>query len=300
LGRRVARSYARRPGCEFALVLLGLIAGLTSSACAKDVDDPRAFGSSSMSESALIGIMYDLKQTPERQPTTVTPLNYFDIITEFLSKGWDESVLDRYYRVSRPLYTTQIFIPDMDANDAPKAFNAEATVKPSLWVIHYKGQISPPSPGTYRFWGSSDDMIAVAVNGKTELVYFLTIPKGAPPVWVRSDPEGIRAADCVLRPGDWFTVGAGDIIDLDVLIGERPGGTFNAFLMIQKKGETYPNGHPATRQVNGQAIGQDAATSPTAPVLPIFQVAPYATPDLNDPDRAPVFATGFPIWKCYQ
>jgi hypothetical protein len=52
-------------------------------------------------------------------------------------------------------------------------------VQPSNWIIHYKGQVSPPSAGTYRFWGTADDLIAVAVNGKTELVYYLTVPKGA-------------------------------------------------------------------------------------------------------------------------
>ena len=79
-------------------------------------------------------------------------------------------MLNRYYRFSKPLYTTQIFIPDMNANEGPKAFGAEKLVKPSRWVIHYKGQVSAPEPGTYRFWGIADDVMAAAVNGKTVLV----------------------------------------------------------------------------------------------------------------------------------
>jgi hypothetical protein len=239
--------------------------------------DDSVFGHTTMGEAALIGIMYDLKQDPSRHPTTENSNTYFDVVTEFLKKGWDEDVLNRYYRVSNPVYTTQIFVPNMSADSAPKAFGAEKTVQPSNWIIHYKGQVSPPSAGTYRFWGTADDLIAVAVNGKTELVYYLTIPKGVPGVWEETDPEGQVAADSNLRPGDWFTVEANGTIDLDVIIGERPGGYFNAFLMIEKKGETYVGG-------------------PNAPVLPIFQVAPFATP--VQPGE-PKFSKGAP-WTCLQ
>jgi hypothetical protein len=188
----------------------------------------------------------------------------------------------------------------MDANTAPKAFGADAVIKPGMWIIHYKGQVSPPTPGTYRFWGFSDDLIAVAVNGKTELVSFFTIWKAPPQVYVKTDPPGEKAADGTLVAGDWFTVAANDVIDLDVLIGERPGGTFNAFLMVQKKDQTYQDGSPAVMAVNGASAGEASATSPNAPILPIFQVAPYNTPVINDVNQEPKFATGFPPWKCYQ
>ena len=141
---------------------LGLIFGATLAVfpiSTRADDTKNVFGEAQQSEAALIGIMYDLKQTATHQPTPINPGTYFTVLDEFVKKGWDETVLERYYRVSRPLYTTQIFVPNMDANDAPKAFGAEKTVKPSLWVIHYKGQVSAPAPGTYRFWGSSDDAL---------------------------------------------------------------------------------------------------------------------------------------------
>jgi hypothetical protein len=259
--------------------ILGLTLGtaLLFPRSAAAQDDPSVFGHSQASESALIGIMYDLKQTPGHQSSGQNANTYFDVITDFLKNGWDESVFNRYYRVSRPLYTTQIFVPNMDANDAPKAFGAEKTVQPGQWVIHYRAQVSPPSPGTYRFWGAADDLLAVAVNGKTELVYYL----GAPcPVWKPSQADGIGGADVALRPGDWFTVAADDIIDLDVIIGERPGGQFNAFLEIEKKGETYKGGQGGS-------------------IFPIFQVAPFDTPQLGQ-SLEPPFAKGSPTWKCYQ
>ena len=244
-------------------------------------DDSSVFGKQSQSEAALIGVLYDLKQTPDHQRSNVDPKSYINVVDEFMAKGWDESVLNRYYRVSKPVYTTQIFVPNMDANDGPKAFGADKFVKPSRWLIHYKGLVSPPSAGTYRFWGCADDALAVAVDGKTVLIG-CKWPHQAAEQWKPTDHDGARAADDDLRPGDWMELKEGQIIDLDVIIGERPGGQFNAFLMIEKQGENYDH----DRQSH--------------PILPIFQIAPYDTPALNDTKQEPLFAKGFPPWKSYQ
>ncbi len=265
---------------SFRLLLGAWLISCPISAARGD-DAGSVFGQAQQSEAALIGIMYDLKQTPTHQPTPINPGTYFTVLDEFLRDHWDEAVLERYYRFSRPLYSTQIFIPNMDANDAPKAFGAEKVIKPSLWVIHYKAQVSAPAPGTYRFWGSSDDALAVAVNGKTELVAWLrqhTNNNG----WKQVDPDGAQAADDFLRPGDWFTIADGDIIDLDVIIGENPGGQFNAFLLVEQKGATYQ------KDAQGHSI------------FPIFQVAAYDTPAHGDLSSEPKFAKGFPPWKSYQ
>jgi len=239
--------------------------------CAGDTESS-VFGQSKQSEAAFMGMLYDLKQTQDHKPTTVDPETYTTVLDEFLSQGWDESVLNRYYRVSKPLYTTQIFIPNMNADKAPEAFGAEKTVKPSRWVIQYKGQVSPPEPGTYRFWGIADDIMAVAVNGKTVLVGCRRDMHMTRTNWHASERDGAHAGDGNLIPGDWFTLKADEIIDLDIIIGERPGGIFNAFVMLEKQGATYETdrrGHP---------------------ILPIFQIAPYDTPKAPDAQ----FATGFP------
>ena len=225
-----------------------------------------------------MGIFYDLKQTQDHRPTGIDPDGYSAILDEFMSRGWDESVLNRYYRISKPLYTTQVFIPNMNADNGPKAFGAEKTVQPSRWVIHYKGQVAAPEPGTYRFWGIADDIIAVAVNGKTVLVgnrRDLQLPRLN---WQATERDGAHAGDGKLRPGDWMTIHDGDILDLDILIGERPGGIFNAFLMVEKQGGIYDTDR------RGNLI------------LPIFQIAPYDTPKTRDAD----FASGFPTWKSFQ
>ncbi len=274
---------ARHRGFSFRMLALfwAAMVGFLGNTVAVAADSGEsAFGQSLQSEAALMGVLYDLKQTQSHQPTNVDAETYSKVVDDFLSKGWDESVLERYYRVSKPLYTTQIFIPNMNANLAPKAFGAEKTVKPSRWIIHYKGQVSAPESGSYRFWGIADDVMAVAVNGKTVLVgnrRDTHLPKTLA-AWQPSGRDGAHAGDGTLRPGDWMDLKAGEIVDLDVIIGERPGGIFNAFLMIEKQGANYVTDRKGF------------------PVLPILQIAPFDTPKSGDPN----FATGFPTWKSYQ
>jgi len=109
---------------------------------------PSEFGTPEVKNAAMIGILYDLKQDQKQQPMRMSHKAYGALIDEFISKNWDEDVLNRYFRASRPLYTTQIFIPVINANTAPKAFGVDNIVKPMYWVIHYKGQVSAPTSGT--------------------------------------------------------------------------------------------------------------------------------------------------------
>jgi len=239
------------------------------------------FGNTKASETALIGILYDLKQNQDRKSKQMDIPTYGKVVDEFLSKGWDESVLNRYYRVTRPLYTTQLFIPLIGANAAPKAFGVENIVKPSFWLIHYKGQVSAPSDGEWRFWGDGEEVCSVAIDGKPVLLANwreITTPSVD---WKSPEPPGRKVANSNIRAGTWFSLKKGQIVDLDVLIGERGGGVFCAFLLIEKKGETYPqeDGHP---------------------VLPVFQLAPFDTPQPKSTKTGPPILPNGPIWKAVQ
>ncbi len=257
------------------IVLAGLLCNLTVATA-----EPSSSSSSSSndSEAPLIGIFYDLKQTPDHKPTNVDPETYTTIIDDFLSQGWDESVLNRYYRVSKPLHTTQLYVPTLNADKAPEAFGVQKYVLGTRWVALYKGQVSPPEPGTYRFWGIADDIMAVAVNGKTVLVGQRPDMKLPKTNWHASERDGAHAGDGELRPGEWMTIKPGEIIDLDILVGDRPGGVFNVFMMVEKQGGTYESdrrGHP---------------------ILPVFQVAPFNTKKDGDAE----FSANASVWKCYQ
>lgn len=237
-----------------------------------------AFGTSGGSEAALIGILYDLKQTQQGEPSGVTEQNYPAVLGDFLNSEWDEEVLNQYFRVSRPVYATRIFIRTISADQAPKAFGVDDVVEPRLWLVHYKGQVEAPMDGVYRIAGFADDFMAARMNGRTVLVSGR--PDCIPPgyEWEPSSPDGMNVGNGQIRYGDWVSVKKGEVVDLDVLVGERPGGIFSAWLYIQRKGETYP------------MKGSD-------PILPPFQLSerPVANSDVS-------FAPPRPssVWKALQ
>jgi hypothetical protein len=240
-------------------------------------DETAVFGSREAGEAGLIGILYDLKQNQKRKPTGVRPPDYSRIIDDFLADNWNESILNRYFRATRALHTTQIFIPLMNAGLAPKAFDVEKVIEPAAWVIFYKGQVSPPEDGVYRFIGYSDDLLAVAVNGKTVCVGARFDVKS----WkAREKAPAIPAANGKLTSGDWIPLKKDEPVDLDVLVGERPGGQFCAFLLYEKQGANYPK----------DASGRTR--------YPIFQLSSFQTPPTPS-DRAPAFSEGRP-WRGYQ
>jgi len=239
------------------------------------------FGSKEAGESSLIGILYDLKQTQDRKPIPMDIPKFGKLIDEFLSNNWNESILNRHFRVTQPLYTSQIFIPLMNAGAAPLAFGVEKIVKPSFWVIHYKGQVSAPSDGNWRFWGYGEEVCSVAVNGKNVLLANwkeVTCPSVG---WKSPEPPGQPAANGHIVAGDWISLKAGQIVDLDILIGERAGGVFCSFVLIEKQGDTY-------EKLNGR------------PVLPVFQLAPFKTAVPAQVKLGPKIATQGPVWKAIQ
>ncbi len=192
-----------------------------------------AFGNSEKKESSLIGIFYDLKQNQQRVQLAGSGKSYAETLDRFFATGLDEAVLNNYFRATRALYADRIWMPRMSADEAPRAFGVGDVVAPSRWIAQYKGQISAPAAGTYRFLGRSDDVLVVALGGKvvlnanhpgTKMPMTAWTPKESPPKMT----GGIVA-------GDWFTVGQDEILDLDVVVGENPGGSFLAHLYIQQR-----------------------------------------------------------------
>lgn len=259
------------------------VAALLSSALAPSQaqDQGSAFGSTENTGAALIGIFYDLKQDQKGQALSD---QYMTALGEFLKSGWDENVLSRFYRVTRPIYATQVFIPNMGAGGAPKAFNVEKIVRPQQWFVIYKGQVSPPEDGTYRFVGIADDVLAVAVNGKTSLVsHFGNWPDHSN--WVEPEPNSpnVKVESGKLRHGEWFEARKGEPIDIDILIGEYPGTAFGAWVLIEKKGAQY-------KWIDHPKFGRQ-------PVLPVFQVMAQGVPA---GDHGVPYTTDSPPWICHQ
>jgi len=245
-----------------------------------------AFGTldeSQTGEAALIGTFYDLKQSPTRESTGINSDNYLATVRDFVKSGWNEARLSKYYRAGKAMQSTAVWIPMIDAGEAPKAFDVDKTVRPNCWIVHYKAEIIPPADGVYRFVGGCDDIIAVAVDGELVMAggrpETLDLWKGLN--WAKDPEAGKMFNEVMFFYGNWVEFKKDTPRSIDILIGERPGATFGAGLIVQKQGETYQN----------SAAGN--------PILPVFQVAPGKLPE-RDSEYTPKHLTDGPIWKALQ
>ena len=203
-------------------------------------DNNSVFGSAQRSAGALIGILYDFKQTQKHEPVPMDRHLFEKLIAQFIDTGWDEGMLNGFYRVPRAMYATEILIPTINADLGPQVFGVEKTVQPRMWMVHYKGQVAAPTDGTYRFLADADDFTAVAVNGETVLV--ADIPGTRLQVkWFAKEPEvqlhGPHGGR--FTPGDWIELRAGQPVDLDIILGESPGGQTRSQVAVEKKGVDY-------------------------------------------------------------
>ena len=234
----------------------------------------------------LKGTFYDLKQTRAHKPTNMDPKLYAGEISEFLKRGWSAAHLSRFYKAPTSLYATQIFMPDMDANKGPAAFSVEKEVQPRMWIVHYKGTVTPTENGVYHFVGRGDDIVLVRFENKLVLSACYDNPSDSVETkWV---PKGSYnygwPPNCPLSfiKGDAIDVRAGVPYPIEILIGESPGGRCAFALMLEKEGATYK---------------KDARGNP---ILPVFRLADSKMPPLEPGETLPVYEERGPLWKVLE
>jgi hypothetical protein len=127
----------------------------------------------------------------------------------------------------------------MSANAAPKSFDVDGKVDPSLWFVHYKGKITAPFTGRFRFIGRADNLIAVRFDGKNVLVNGLGMKvfDGAFPgvkLWPNEKHTSMS---------DWISVTLGQTYEMEVALSEW-GGQFFAVLFVEEEHpqKPYPQG----------------------------------------------------------
>jgi hypothetical protein len=241
------------------------------------------FGSESSSNAAQFqGFLYDLKQTKDRKPTGMDHGQYHAALTKFVAANWSAALLDQYYKSPTALSTSSIFIPTLNAQDGPKAFHADKEVQPNMYVIWYKTKAAPAQDGTYHFVGVADDILLVHVDGKTVLDGSLFPVDNQIQSQQKSYPLTNFRASCppdnALRVGIPFHARAGEAVDIDVLIGEEPGGYSNYFLYLQREESAYQN------QPNG------------TPLLPIFQLDSNPVHPDGKPTTYPAYSKDMEPW----
>ncbi len=257
--------------------LAGKIAGMGVGAGAKG-GTTRMLGQKEKVASAFTGTFYDLKQTRARKPTGMSPDDYHKVFRKYIAENWKESILREYYRAKDSIYATQIFTPDMPADEGPRAFGVEKEVQPSRWLVHYRARVSPPQDGIYHFVGAGDDVMLVRFDGK------LVLDR----CWHQHDeqlpPEqnylyGWTAIPNGFGKGTAIHVKAGEYYNMDVLIGEEPGGRCYASLLIEQEGTAYE------RDKHGN------------PILPIFRLAEGAIAEPPPGQTYPPFLADGSVWK---
>ncbi len=247
-----------------------------------DVSGGTSFGDPEKTLNALTGTFYDLKQTRRKKPTEISNGEYQQVFRRFVSEHWRESILDDYFKGPQTLSATQIMIPSMSADEGPKAFGLEGSVQPSRWLVHYKGKVSPPVDGVYHFVGAGDDVMIVRFNGKVVLDRCWYSQKDSDWRPQGNYDYGWSNIPGGFAKGDAIQVRAGQFYDMDVLIGEQPGGMVFACLLIEQEGATY------RKDKSG------------APILPVFRLADVPVPKLARGQTLPPFEADGPVWKAVE
>jgi len=267
------------------------------------------FGMLNPNANALVGTFYDTKQDSRHKDTGMTPEKLREVIKQFCKGGWNEHSLEKYYQASQKLYNTKIYIPIISADEAPKAFGCDKEVQPRCWIAIYRGVVSPPKSGKFRFVGAGDDVLAVRFNGHpvfdhgyTQGTSGLYMPGH---VGVMDGTKKDREVENIIREspmrvpvtfykydttqnwnnslgglavGPEFSVNAGNNYPIEIMISEIPGGLMGAALMIQEDGVTYEK------------------TSNGSPILPIFRLD-NSLPPKEAKDGSPPYDPNGPVWK---
>ena len=227
-----------------------------------------AFGFREQLEGDLVGTMYDLKRDAEGRPRVP---QYARDVSAILGGRMAAKSFADFYRLPRRLYLTHLFVPYSAAATGPAAFGVQDLMEPTQWVVHYTGEIQPRLSGRFRFVGMFDDLLVVAINGRTALEFLWT---GDPSPWAPSD--FVNAHPCFagkpLVYGDWVTLPDDQPTRIDILVGEHPGGRVGGVLLVQQEGVHYPV------ESNGR------------PILPLFTMLPL---NAEERDRVRIFAE----WK---
>jgi len=248
------------------------------------------FGMINPNAGALVGNFYDIKQTDKREPTGLEVGAVAGVIREFIADGWKERKLEKFYKAKKPLYQTKLYIPVMPATGAPEAFNCEKEVEPARWIVIYRGAVTPPKSGKFRFVGIGDDVLVVRFNGKHVFDYGYTTPTSGTKEGLMEKPYTMYTYETTptwnqhkqgLARGPEFRAEAGKAYPIEILMSELPGGLFGAVLLLEEEGVEYK---------------KDSFSG--APILPLFRVD-GGTPKQpkKDGGNAPPFDPKGPVWQ---
>lgn len=228
---------------------------------------------------ALVGTLYLMPS--EHYKTNEEELAGFKRwIKSVATSGWPESSFRDLPKSPKQLFSTQILIPQIVALEAPKAFGVEKQKALVRFFIRYRGRVSPPRDGRWRFVGYGDDILVVRLDGK------IVLESSAP--WEKKDKPGLTGwtprrfynygPKLDYTVGEWVQLSTSRSYDLEIAMSEEPRtGDTSAILLVEEEGAIY------------------AKTKGGQPILPPWTLAP-------DPAVAagrltvPILSKGAPVW----
>ncbi|MCE0499054.1 MAG: hypothetical protein LV481_14030 [Methylacidiphilales bacterium] len=251
------------------------------------------YGTGTESADEFVGNFYDLKQTPDRKPTDVAedksessgPENQVEkrflsspatqnglkVLRSFIKK-WDMRILNGYFKAPGALYTPQICIPVTPSQNATDAYHVHDIVRARRWIVIYEAKITPPESGKFRFIGFGDDFLVVRVDGDNVLDG--SLPGEELDLTANVDEDvGIGPERRPLKCGKWIEMEAGTSVDMQVLIGEGPGGESGFLLMVQKEDDDSPKGDYPVLQLQDVAVPNWSSDYTFSKKKMLFQVS---------------------------
>jgi hypothetical protein len=218
----------------------GLGDGIEGFDIMPDFDQVTVFGSGQTIGNDFIGSFYDLKRNRNGTFYGVGVAEFKEIVGRFVRGGFQPSTLSRFYQSPKKLYATCFMVPTVRSSVAPKAFGEDTGGW--CWMVHYAGKLVSPDDITFRFRGSADDILVVAVG--SQVVLNASRDSSLPIVsdWLSSHAEHrmYRMGNQGAIVGEWITLEAGVPVDMHVVGGEAPGGQFDMMLVVEEQGEEYP------------------------------------------------------------
>jgi len=254
-------------------------------------------------EGCLIGTIIDVKSDAEGRlrPEYSAEGTYWKDVRSLVEGNFSSEAMSKFFVAPKKVALTHLWVPPQRAENGPAAFGVQDTVKPSGFVVYYKGVLrSFADGGSYRLWGYFDDFMMVRVNGKTVMDSEWNsggLVAGKITGWKTSDKSAVGKVRCPQRggkmaPGDWFTVDGKHPVTLELLVGERPGGIVGGVLLIEQAGVDYAKNADGTRilpifasrplsLMRREAIESDAAYTMSSD-SPRFNARPVKVAEFKD------------------
>jgi len=270
----------------------GLSDGIGGFDMMPDLDEISVFGSGQSIGNDFVGTFYDFKRDRTGRPIPMEHEAFAVELTKFVKSGWNISKITKYYRSQKKLYATCFMVPPIKSILGPRAFGEDTGGW--AWMVHYKGKLVYPKDIKFRFWGFGDDILLVRVDGKLVLngcwhsngsQTYITVVGGS---WDSTSSDDARYfyGNNTARVGDWIELKAGELHEMEVMIGEVPGGIFSSMLTVQVEGVE----HERNRQ--------------GGPILPMFTTAEPSR-DLQDVIykdliRGEAAVTNGPVFRDYM